>query len=217
MIFNRVKNPPYVKDTSNFRIILAADQNLSLLIADEQHNIPASLLSAGSIAPLMVSPLEKSVQAQTFYQLNFAPQTDISSRIESKITIKLPPEIANTSQCTIQSKSSQFSSSMGCRSDPSTRTYELSYVFSNKPDFRGGTTLQLVIGPIVNPISSQYLNPIQISSYIRQGSFYLVDQGESKANTVLIEPGYIAKLAEVRASNLQTLSRDAMYTFEMQF
>ena len=70
---------------------------MSLLIADEQHNIAASLLTPGSIDPLMISPLDTSVQMETFYQINFAPQTDISSRIESKIVIKLPQEISNTS------------------------------------------------------------------------------------------------------------------------
>jgi hypothetical protein len=52
----------------------------------------------------------------------------------------------------------------------------LSYVFSNKPDFVGGTELTLTIGELTNPVSVQDSGDFIISTYMKISStYYLVD------------------------------------------
>ena len=85
----------------------------------------------------------------TNYEFVFTPSSDIPAYRQSKIEIDIPDSLTFTnSYCSVVEKSSSFSNSMNC--NISGQKLILSYIFSNKPAYEGGTELSVTIGEITN-------------------------------------------------------------------
>ena len=89
------------------------------------------------------------VSAVTSYTFNFTPNSSIIRTTPAKITIDLPETLYfQNSVCSIDSRSSLFSNSMSCNLSENSAT--LSYIFSNRPDYEGGTPLYVTLSDVVN-------------------------------------------------------------------
>lgn len=151
VIFKKVKNPEYIKQTGSFKITVASDYEFEKIIAVESTGliIEASQLRGGKITNISIDPLDTLVSAVTSYKFNFTPASSIDRTREAKITIKLPETLAfSGSSCQVVARSSLFSNSMSCNLSENTAT--LSYIFSNRPDYQGGTPLSVTLKSIVN-------------------------------------------------------------------
>ena len=85
----------------------------------------------------------------TNYEFVFTPSSSIPAYRQSKIEIDIPESLVFTnSYCSIVQRSSTFSNSMNCNIFG--QKLILSYIFSNKPAFEGGTKLSVTIGEITN-------------------------------------------------------------------
>ena len=170
----------------------------------------------GDISNVEISAGTNEVQAVTSYEFVFAPSSDIPAYRQSKIEIDIPDSLAFTnSYCTIEAQSSDFSNSMSCAISGQRLT--LSYIFSNKPAYEGGTELSVTIGEITNAASVQDVGDFVISSYIRVSStYYLVDQA-TVSGQVTTEGGTVTKLSDIEATSYATADASVTYTFDIEF
>ena len=104
---------------------------------------------------------------------------------------------------------------MRCNLDDNQVT--LSYVFSNRPNFEGGTELSVSLSKLTNPYSVQDVGDFTISTYMKVSStYYLVDQ-VIVSDQVTTVAGNVSKVAEVSASSLASAESGVTYTFQMEF
>ena len=104
---------------------------------------------------------------------------------------------------------------MNCNLDD--RLVTLSYIFSNKPNYEGGTELSVTLSEIINAMSVQDVGDFIISTYMKISStYYLVDQ-VTASNQVTTVGGSVTKLSEISASSFASGENGVQYTFDMEF
>ena len=179
-------------------------------------NIEADQLSGGKITDIDIVAADELVSAKTNYAFTFTPISSISRSTPAKITIKLPETLSfNGSSCSIISRSATFSNSMSCNLSGNTAT--LSYIFSNRPDFEGGTPLSVTLSEIVNSPYAQDVGSFTISTYIRvESAYYLQDQSNTAASIVRMIPGLVTKLSDIIPSSYRASQDNVQYTFELE-
>jgi hypothetical protein len=78
----------------------------------------------------------------------------------------------------------------------------LSYIFSNKPDYVGGTPLSVTISEITNAPYIGDVGAFIFSTFIRVDSvFFLQDQMVTSAGLVETQPGLVSKTSEITVSS----------------
>ena len=134
-------------------------------------------LQGSNIENISITPANYLVYADTSYTFQFSPVSNVDSAVQSQIKIDFPDTLTFTSSsCRITSRSSHFSNSMSCYL--SSNQVTLSYVFSNKPDYIGGTELQITISEITNPGYTGDVGAFTISTWIKSESVYYLQDSE---------------------------------------
>ena len=135
---------------------MAADAEFTEMIAQTTSGliVTEDQLDGGTISNISIQAVDTLVSAETSYVFTFTPVSSIDSSTQSKIEITLPSSISFVDDdCTIEAKSSYFSSAMSCNidyTDDDQAYITLSYIFSNRPDFVGGSTLSVTLSSITN-------------------------------------------------------------------
>ena len=216
VVFDKVRNPEYIRETGSFEIYVASDFDFEELIAYQTTGltITEDQLSGGLIYDIDISPADTMVSAETAYTFAFTPASNIDSSTQAKLTIELPGTLAFTgSTCTIDARSSQFSFSMFCRLDGN--LIELNYIFSNKPDYVGGDPLSVTISEITNAAYAADVGAFTISTYIRvDNKFYLQDSATA-TQQVAMTPGTIFKVADIVPGSYRASEDNVVYIFSI--
>ena len=77
----------------------------------------------------------------------------------------------------------------------------LSYAFSNKPSYVGGTPLAVTISEIENAGYVGDVGSFTISTYIKVENLFYLQDSATVSSQVETTPGQITKLAEIVASS----------------
>lgn len=109
VVFQKVKNPEYIRETGSFEIQVASDGSFRDMIAVQVSGLTVTpdQLKGGLVNMVSVVPADYSINTATSYTFNFAPVSSIDSRTEAKIEIEIPNSLEFTrSSCSILNRSS---------------------------------------------------------------------------------------------------------------
>jgi len=78
----------------------------------------------------------------------------------------------------------------------------LSYIFSNKPDYVGGTPLSVTISEITNAPYIGDVGAFTFSTFIKVDNiYYMQDQKITSSGLVETKPGLVSKTSEITVSS----------------
>lgn len=92
LVFQKIQNPDFIRDTGTFKVYVSADADFKDLIAYETSGltIDSGQLLGGRIDKISIEAQDTLISAKTAYNLNFSPASSISSSTEAKIVIEFP-------------------------------------------------------------------------------------------------------------------------------